>query len=74
MLALSDDGHIYQRNLHVGPHTTSCAAVAKSSAEDSEDLDEREKLRRKRISKANRGNTPWNKGRKHSAGKKSLIH
>ncbi|KAG6788795.1 hypothetical protein POTOM_004872 [Populus tomentosa] len=29
-------------------------------------LDDREKLRRKRISKANKGNTPWNKGRKHS--------
>ncbi|KAE8722909.1 peroxisome bioproteinsis protein 2 [Hibiscus syriacus] len=35
---------------------------------DSDDeLDEREKLRRMRISKANKGNTPWNKGRKHSA-------
>ncbi|XP_010680818.2 uncharacterized protein LOC104895876 isoform X2 [Beta vulgaris subsp. vulgaris] len=33
---------------------------------DSEELDEREKLRRIRISKANKGNTPWNKGRKHS--------
>ncbi|KAL4333070.1 hypothetical protein GQ457_07G030690 [Hibiscus cannabinus] len=32
-----------------------------------EELDEREKLRRRRISKANKGNTPWNKGRKHSA-------
>lgn len=29
-------------------------------------VDEREKLRRSRISKANKGNTPWNKGRKHS--------
>ncbi|KAK7397495.1 hypothetical protein VNO78_18670 [Psophocarpus tetragonolobus] len=28
--------------------------------------DDREKLRRMRISKANKGNTPWNKGRKHS--------
>ncbi|XP_039049506.1 uncharacterized protein LOC120190497 [Hibiscus syriacus] len=31
-----------------------------------EELDDREKLRRRRISKANKGNTPWNKGRKHS--------
>ncbi|ESQ30035.1 hypothetical protein EUTSA_v10011340mg [Eutrema salsugineum] len=39
------------------------------SSEDGEALeqvDDREKLRRMRISKANRGNTPWNKGRKHS--------
>ncbi|KAL4625139.1 hypothetical protein ACB092_05G002700 [Castanea dentata] len=35
--------------------------------EDSNELDERERLRRMRISKANKGNTPWNKGRKHSA-------
>ncbi|KAG8388450.1 hypothetical protein BUALT_Bualt02G0127100 [Buddleja alternifolia] len=37
-----------------------------SSSEDSTEADEREKLRRMRISKANKGNTPWNKGRKHS--------
>ncbi|CAM8909664.1 unnamed protein product [Rhodiola kirilowii] len=37
------------------------------SSEDSEELDEPEKLRRMRISKANKGNLPWNKGRKHSA-------
>ncbi|KAK8933632.1 hypothetical protein KSP39_PZI015371 [Platanthera zijinensis] len=30
------------------------------------ELDERETLRRMRISKANKGNIPWNKGRKHS--------
>ncbi|KAG9443898.1 hypothetical protein H6P81_015238 [Aristolochia fimbriata] len=35
--------------------------------DDSAELDEREKLRRQRISKANKGNVPWNKGRKHSA-------
>jgi len=39
------------------------------SADDGEEqVDDREKLRRMRISKANRGNTPWNKGRKHSPG------
>ncbi|KAG8380225.1 hypothetical protein BUALT_Bualt07G0171200 [Buddleja alternifolia] len=37
-----------------------------SSSEDSMEVDEREKLRRMRISKANKGNTPWNKGKKHS--------
>ncbi|XP_057770455.1 uncharacterized protein LOC130990238 [Salvia miltiorrhiza] len=37
-----------------------------SSSEGSTDVDDREKLRRMRISKANKGNTPWNKGKKHS--------
>ncbi|KAL3632846.1 hypothetical protein CASFOL_025830 [Castilleja foliolosa] len=37
-----------------------------SSSEDSTEVAESEKLRRMRISKANKGNTPWNKGRKHS--------
>ncbi|XBJ08691.1 hypothetical protein VPH35_013933 [Triticum aestivum] len=34
--------------------------------EDGEAVDEREMMRRMRISQANKGNTPWNKGRKHS--------
>ncbi|CAE5960154.1 unnamed protein product [Arabidopsis arenosa] len=37
-----------------------------SGDDGEEQVDDREKLRRMRISKANRGNTPWNKGRKHS--------
>lgn len=37
-----------------------------TSGEDSTEVDERERLRRSRISKANKGNTPWNKGKKHS--------
>lgn len=44
-----------------------------SSNEDSNELCERERLRRLRISKANKGNTPWNKGRKHSAGNHIFI-
>ncbi|KAG4396743.1 hypothetical protein GLYMA_19G262000v4 [Glycine max] len=36
--------------------------------EFSDPPDDREKLRRLRISKANKGNTPWNKGRKHTPG------
>lgn len=50
--------------------------LLESCYEDSEGLDEREKLRRMRISKANKGNTPWNKGRKlskHSAGNWILV-
>jgi len=39
---------------------------AAGNEEDDEAVDEREKMRRMRISQANRGNTPWNKGRKHS--------
>ncbi|XP_050232291.1 uncharacterized protein LOC126680992 [Mercurialis annua] len=39
---------------------------AESPIADSSEVDEHEKLRRMRISKANKGNTPWNKGRKHS--------
>ncbi|XWS18756.1 hypothetical protein CRYUN_Cryun32bG0072200 [Craigia yunnanensis] len=43
------------------------------SGDSDEELDEREKLRRMRISKANKGNTPWNKGRKHSAETRQRI-
>lgn len=39
-----------------------------SSHVESKGPDDKEKLRRMRISKANRGITPWNKGRKHSPG------
>ncbi|KAJ3674039.1 hypothetical protein LUZ60_006031 [Juncus effusus] len=38
----------------------------KDESDKSSDVDEREKMRRLRISKANTGNIPWNKGRKHS--------
>lgn len=33
-----------------------------------DDMDEKERLRRQRISEANVGKHPWNKGRKHSPG------
>ncbi|XP_055826015.1 uncharacterized protein LOC129894373 isoform X2 [Solanum dulcamara] len=45
--------------------STSVVVEQQSPSEEAE-LNEREKLRRMRISKANKGNTPWNKGRKHS--------
>lgn len=43
-----------------------CMVERQSSSEDLIEVDEREKLRRLRISNANKGNRPWNKGRKHS--------
>ncbi|KAL9255713.1 hypothetical protein AKJ16_DCAP27395 [Drosera capensis] len=45
----------------------------KSLSEVSEEIDERERLRRMKISKANSGKLPWNKGRKHSAETLQLI-
>jgi hypothetical protein len=42
--------------------------TGEDNEEDDEAVDEREKMRRMRISQANKGNTPWNKGRKHSPG------
>ncbi|KAL2539067.1 hypothetical protein Adt_00045 [Abeliophyllum distichum] len=44
-----------------------------SSSENSTEVDERETLRRLRISQANKGNRPWNKGRKHSPETLQLI-
>lgn len=48
-------------------------SVSSNGDDESEEVDERERLRRLRISKANKGNTPWNKGRKHSAGIYILV-
>lgn len=53
-------------NEQLGANSDTLTAQVESLREDSMTLDDREKLRRKRISKANKGNTPWNKGRKHS--------
>ncbi|KAF5466267.1 hypothetical protein F2P56_016208 [Juglans regia] len=52
---------------HFGIDSSLPTIELKYSSEDSKELDERERSRRLRISKANKGNTPWNKGRKHSA-------
>ncbi|KAI5602298.1 hypothetical protein BDE02_01G146700 [Populus trichocarpa] len=53
-------------NEQLGANSDTLTAQVESLREDSMTLDDREELRRKRISKANKGNTPWNKGRKHS--------
>ncbi|XP_020868939.1 uncharacterized protein LOC9330523 isoform X2 [Arabidopsis lyrata subsp. lyrata] len=45
---------------------SSASSKSSDGSADDDKVDDREKLRRMRISKANRGNTPWNKGRKHS--------
>lgn len=64
------DGH---GNPQLGVDSGSVSGIqSQSSSEDSEELSEREKLRRMRISKANKGLTPWNKGKKHSEGKKKM--
>ncbi|KAK1308451.1 hypothetical protein QJS10_CPA09g00024 [Acorus calamus] len=56
----------HEPNLLLGSDSDAQASH-QSSNEDSDGLDDKEKLRRLRISKANKGNVPWNKGRKHSA-------
>ncbi|XP_022980573.1 uncharacterized protein LOC111479903 [Cucurbita maxima] len=55
------------KNSQVGAALFASEAQLASSSGDSEELDERERVRRERISQANKGQTPWNKGRKHSA-------
>ncbi|KAL6996176.1 hypothetical protein U1Q18_006310 [Sarracenia purpurea var. burkii] len=64
----SNGGHESLDYLQLGVDSGSMSGLQHQySSEDSEELGEREKLRRMRISIANKGNTPWNKGRKHSA-------
>ncbi|KAJ0074746.1 hypothetical protein Patl1_33870 [Pistacia atlantica] len=63
-LVHKEDG---QKNTMLGVDSSPSTTQLQSSNGDSTELDERERLRRMRISKANKGNTPWNKGRKHSA-------
>ncbi|XP_057504852.1 uncharacterized protein LOC130788312 [Actinidia eriantha] len=65
----SNEGHDAHDMLRRGVDSGSTSGIEHQSSreDDSEELDEREKLRRKKISAANKGNMPWNKGRKHSA-------
>ena len=63
-----EDGQKGYYNLPLGVDSRPPGNPIQSSSEEYSELDERERLRRMRISKANKGNTPWNKGKKHSAG------
>ncbi|KAF8379351.1 hypothetical protein HHK36_028785 [Tetracentron sinense] len=72
-LIQSEDGHKDGHNFQFKPGTNPQVFQSESSIEDSMETDERERLRRMRISKANKGNVPWNKGRKHSAETRKRI-
>ncbi|KAK7258390.1 hypothetical protein RIF29_23964 [Crotalaria pallida] len=61
-----DNKCIDSKDLEPSRNPESRGVVLEFSDDESEKLDEREKLRRMRISKANKGNKPWNLGRKHS--------
>lgn len=69
----NEDARMGYNNSQLGTDSSPWTVEPESSSEDSAELDERERLRRMRISKANKGNTPWNKGRKHSPGNDMLI-
>ncbi|KAI3426636.1 uncharacterized protein J3R85_009837 [Psidium guajava] len=63
----NEDVRLSQESSQAATGSSSSGAQLGPPEEDEMELDEREKLRRMRISKANKGNIPWNKGRKHSA-------
>lgn len=68
-----NDGQKGYHNLQLDTDAKSPSVVEHLSQSEDAEVDEREKLRRMRISKANKGNTPWNKGRKHSPGNHVII-
>ncbi|XP_054783692.1 uncharacterized protein LOC129290760 [Prosopis cineraria] len=65
-LAADEDKCLSFKDSETGANYSRPIVRRDSFNDEPEELDEREKMRRMRISKANSGNTPWNKGRKHS--------
>lgn len=63
----------FQRSTSLQFDSNSASRGLDTSHDDSIDMAEKEWLRRMRISKANKGNVPWNKGRKHSPGRHIVI-
>ncbi|KAB2613153.1 abhydrolase domain-containing protein [Pyrus ussuriensis x Pyrus communis] len=72
-LVQNDNANVGYDGSELGRESSRCAGQLEPSSDDSEELDDREKLRRLRISNANKGSTPWNKGRKHSPETLQLI-
>ncbi|KAK4268999.1 hypothetical protein QN277_022211 [Acacia crassicarpa] len=65
-LAANENKCLGPKDLDLGLNSNPPGPSHESCNEESKEPDEREKLRRMRISKANKGGIPWNKGRKHS--------
>ncbi|XP_054779662.1 uncharacterized protein LOC129287501 isoform X2 [Prosopis cineraria] len=65
-LAANDNKCLGPKDSDLGLNSIPPGPLHESSNEELKEPDEREKLRRMRISKANKGGIPWNKGRKHS--------
>ncbi|KAM1430142.1 hypothetical protein ACFX2I_046241 [Malus domestica] len=72
-LVQNENAHAGYNGSQLGRESSPLAGQLEPSSDDSEELDDREKLRRLRISNAIKGSTPWNKGRKHSPETRQLI-
>ncbi|CAL0315438.1 unnamed protein product [Lupinus luteus] len=66
-LTAKEDECLGSKDLDLGLSPNPHEVPLESSNEESEEPDEKERLRRMKISKANKGQAAWNKGRKHSA-------
>ncbi|KAE9615319.1 putative nuclease associated modular domain 3 [Lupinus albus] len=66
-LIAKEDECFGSKDLELALSPNSQEVLLESSSEELEEPDEKERLRRMKISKANKGQTAWNKGRKHSA-------